>query len=98
MNIFVMMALMQLLPYFEKHLPGIKFLSRADPIIRFATTTLFIQLKSASRRHIAHNLWKKLLQTIFSSSTVSPIPQRARGTPFCAHADRYAACITKSIE
>jgi hypothetical protein len=40
MNIFVMMALMQLLPFFEKHLPGIKFLSRADPIIRFAKKQL----------------------------------------------------------
>jgi hypothetical protein len=36
MNIFVMTALMQLLPFFEKHLPGIKFLSRAELIIHFA--------------------------------------------------------------
>jgi hypothetical protein len=43
MNIFVMMALMQLLPFFKKHLPWIKFFSRADPIIHFAKTTLFIQ-------------------------------------------------------
>jgi hypothetical protein len=40
-----MMALMQLLPSFEKHSPGIKFLSRADPIIHFAKMTLLIQLK-----------------------------------------------------
>jgi hypothetical protein len=93
-----MTALMQLLPFFEKHLPEIKFLSRADPIIRFAKTTLFIQLKSASRRHIAHNLWTKLLPTIFSKSTVSPISQRVRGIPFHAHADRYAVCIAESIE
>ncbi len=52
-----MMALMQLLPFFEKHMSGIKLLSISDPIIRFAKTTLFIQVKSASRSHIARHLW-----------------------------------------
>ena len=98
MNIFVMTALMQLLSFFEKHLPGINFLSGADPIIYLANIILLIQLKSASRRHIALNLWIKLLSTIFSSSTVSPIPQRARGIPCRAHAVRYAACIAESIK
>ncbi len=55
-NILVMTAVIQLLPFFEKHLPGIRFCSRAVPIIRQVNIILLIQLKSASRRHIARNL------------------------------------------
>jgi hypothetical protein len=41
-NILVVTALMQLPPFFEKHSPGIKFQSRAVPIIRRANIMLLI--------------------------------------------------------
>jgi hypothetical protein len=89
---------MHLLPFFKKHWPGIKLFSKAYLITNFAKMILLIQLKSsASRRHMARSLWTKLLPTTFSKSTVSPIPQHARGTPLREQADKYAACIANSI-
>ncbi len=61
-------------------------------IIRFANINLFHQLKSASGRHIVLSLCTKTFPIIFSKSTVSPLPQRARATPFLVHINNFAAC------
>jgi hypothetical protein len=59
MNIFVITALMQLLPLFEKHSPGISFLSKAMPIISFA------KIKNVKRYLITYPYLSDYGQTIF---------------------------------
>ncbi len=69
--------------------------SDACCIICFANISLFHQLKSASRRQIARSLWTNTFPIIFSRSSVSPLPQQDRATPFLAHIDSFAACKNK---
>jgi hypothetical protein len=46
MNILVMIALMLLLPFFEKHSPGIKLLSRANLIIHFEKNSFVFPIEN----------------------------------------------------
>jgi hypothetical protein len=57
-----------------------------------------VQLTSASRRKVAHNLWTKRFPKIFSRRMERPFSHLASDTPFLAQMDNFAAWRSDRLE